>query len=474
MKKGVNQVKMNWDQLLDDERRRKTTVNYAKSKDVRSAFENDYQRIVMSASFRRLQDKTQVFPLEKSDFIRTRLTHSIEVSTIAKSMGSMVAYHLLETGLDPELTKEHAEKIPEVLSCAGLLHDMGNPPFGHFGEESIREWFQLNMDQLAYGDHFISDILEPQMQQDFFNFEGNAQVLRVVSKLHYQFDDYGMNLTYATLNSIMKYPVSSLEISKNEIRSKKMGYFYADQELFEDVTKSTGARNKRHPLTYLLEVADDIAYLNADLEDGMKKGIVTVAQMLEEFEAVEEPNRVTATVHQELIKRSERYKDHDDSFTGQQWIASSLRGQLINRSLEVFYDHYFEIMEGTFNDSLIDASEAKQLVQILQQLSRKYLYQDKGVLETELAGSEIISSLLDMFVPAAIYYDSQNSHLETMKSKRLMALVSDNYIGCYYKNAEGQDDTTKLYLRLLLITDFICGMTDSYAKDLYQKLHGLN
>lgn len=192
----------------------------------------------------------------------------------------MVAYHLLETGLDPELTKEHAEKIPEVLSCAGLLHDMGNPPFGHFGEESIREWFQLNMDQLAYGDHFISDILEPQMQQDFFNFEGNAQVLRVVSKLHYQFDDYGMNLTYATLNSIMKYPVSSLEISKNEIRSKKMGYFYADQELFEDVTKSTGARNKRHPLTYLLEVADDIAYLNADLEDGMKKGIVTVAQML--------------------------------------------------------------------------------------------------------------------------------------------------------------------------------------------------
>ncbi|MEF9936503.1 deoxyguanosinetriphosphate triphosphohydrolase [Carnobacterium sp.] len=464
---------MNWDQLLNDERRRKTTVNYAKSRDVRSAFENDYQRIVMSASFRRLQDKAQVFPLEKSDFIRTRLTHSLEVSTIAKSMGGMVAYHLLENHLDDAFTKEHAEKIPEVLACAGLLHDMGNPPFGHFGEESIREWFQENSHVLVYGDKTLAEVLDKSMLQDFFNFEGNAQVLRVISKLHYQFDEYGMNLTYATLNSIMKYPVSSTEINKKQIRSKKMGYFHADQQLFDEITESTGALNRRHPLTYLLEVADDIAYLNADLEDGIKKDIVSIAQILNEFEAVENPNRVTATVHQELIKRSERYKNHDDSFTGQQWIASSLRGQLINRSLEVFYENYEAIMAGTFNESLLDASEADQLVTTLQGLSRKYLYVDKGVVETELAGSEIIGSLLDMFIPAAIYYDSELSDRATQKSKRLMSLISDNYIGCYHKNAEGQTDEMKLYLRLLLITDFICGMTDSYAKDLYQKLHGL-
>lgn len=465
---------MNWDQLLNDERRKKTTVNYAKSRDVRSAFENDYQRIIMSASFRRLQDKAQVFPLEKSDFIRTRLTHSLEVSTIAKSMGGMVAYHLLENELDPSFTKEHAEKIPEVLACAGLLHDMGNPPFGHFGEESIREWFQQNSQTLMYGDRTLAEVLDQTMLQDFFHFEGNAQVLRVVSKLHYQFDEYGMNLTYATLNSIMKYPVSSTGIDKKQIKSKKMGYFYADEQLFNEVTQATGALNRRHPLTYLLEVADDIAYLNADLEDGIKKDIVSIPQILAEFEAVEEPNRVTATVHQELIKRSERHKNHDDSFTGQQWIASSLRGQLINRSLEVFYENYDAIMAGTFNDSLLDASEADQLVRTLQGLSVKYLYIDKGVVETELAGSEIIDSLLDMFVPAAIYYDSALADRATQKSKRLMSLISDNYIGCYHKNAEGQSDEIKLYLRMLLITDFICGMTDSYAKDLYQKLHGLN
>lgn len=141
---------MEWDVLLNDKRRRESAVTRSKSTDIRSAFENDYQRIVMSASFRRLQDKTQIFPLEKSDFVRTRLTHSIEVSTIAKSMGNMVSHKIIEDGLDPSFKSEHAEKIADILSCTGLLHDMGNPPFGHFGEESIREWFKENLDVLEY------------------------------------------------------------------------------------------------------------------------------------------------------------------------------------------------------------------------------------------------------------------------------------------------------------------------------------
>ncbi|MBF2545155.1 deoxyguanosinetriphosphate triphosphohydrolase [Listeria seeligeri] len=465
---------MKWDKLLNDKRRRESGVTRSKNTDVRSAFENDFQRIVMSASFRRLQDKTQVFPLEKSDFVRTRLTHSMEVSTIAKSMGNMVTHTIKEEKLDEDFTKDHAEKIPEILACAGLLHDMGNPPFGHFGEESIREWFRDNLATITYKNKSLAEILTPQMKEDFYYFEGNAQVLRVVSKLHYLFDQYGLNLTFATLNAVIKYPVSSLKVNKNQIKSKKLGYFYADESLFNEITTATEALDNRHPLTYLLEVADDIAYLNADLEDGVKKGIVNIKQILKGFEEVEEHNKVTAACYSELKKKSERYEGQEESFIVQQWLASNVRGQLINRSLEVFYANYEAIMAGTFNDSLIDASEAEQLVQILQNLSFTYIYQDKGIVESEIAGNEIISKLLETFIPAVIYYDSETPERQTAKDKRLLTLISDNYLGCYRKNAEGESETMKLYLRLLLVTDFICGMTDSYAKDLYQRLNGLS
>ncbi|WP_163651716.1 deoxyguanosinetriphosphate triphosphohydrolase [Listeria sp. PSOL-1] len=465
---------MKWDHLVNDKRRRESGVTRYKSSDIRSAFENDYQRIVMSASFRRLQDKAQIFPLEKSDFVRTRLTHSIEVSTIAKSMGNMVTHKISEDNIDAEFTYEDAEKIPEILACTGLLHDMGNPPFGHFGEESIREWFKINLSKIKYNGKALDHLLTQQMKQDFLYFEGNAQVLRVVSKLHYLFDEYGLNLTHATLNSIIKYPVSSLHINKTQIKSKKLGYFYADEAIFKEVTSATGAFNHRHPLTFLLEVADDIAYLNADLEDGVKKRIVSIAQILREFEETPDHNWVTAAVYGELKKKNIRYAGQEESFIAQQWLASNVRGQLINRALEEFYKNYQAIMAGEFNQSLLEASEADQLVQILQNLSAKYIYTDPGVVESEMAGNKIISSLLDSYIPAVLYYDSPFPERFSAKDNRLLSLISDNYIGCYRKNAATEDEQMKLYLRLLLVTDFICSMTDSYAKDLYHKLNGLN
>ncbi|WP_099222973.1 deoxyguanosinetriphosphate triphosphohydrolase [Listeria costaricensis] len=464
---------MKWSQLLNDTRRKESGVTRHRSSDIRTAFENDYQRIIMSASFRRLQDKTQIFPLEKSDFIRTRLTHSIEVATIAKSMGNMAAHHILENGLDPDFTAEHQANIPEILACAGLLHDMGNPPFGHFGEESIREWFKENLSVVCYKDQPLATILNQQMQEDFYHFEGNAQVLRVVSKLHYLFDEFGLNLTTATLNSVIKYPVSSLEISKKQVKSKKLGYFYADKAIFDEVTALTGADNNRHPLTYLLEVADDIAYLNADLEDGVKKGIVSIGQILRGFEEFPDHNKVTAAVYSELKKKNDRYMGQEESFIAQQWLASNVRGQLINRALEVFYQHYPEIMAGSFDHSLLDISEAAQLVQILQSLSAKYIYVNSGVVESEIAGHRIITALLDDYIPAVLYFDSPYPEKMTAKNKRLISLISDNYIGCYRKNAAEQDETMKLYLRLLLVTDFISGMTDSFARDLYHRLNGI-
>ncbi|HCA4054136.1 TPA: dNTP triphosphohydrolase, partial [Listeria monocytogenes] len=257
---------MEWTTLLNRE-----TISRKRNPgngDLRNAFENDYQRIILSASFRRLQDKTQVFPLEKNDFIRTRLTHSLEVSTIAKSMGTLVGSQIVERNIDPSFTEQNIRELSDLLASAGLLHDIGNPPFGHFGETAIRQWFAKELPTLKIDDISINSLLEKQMRNDFLHFEGNAQVLRVVTKLHQLFEtSYGMNLTSATLNSFVKYPVNSLQINKTHIKSKKMGYFYSEKDIFEKITEQTGTNGNRHPVTFLLEAADDISYLIADLED---------------------------------------------------------------------------------------------------------------------------------------------------------------------------------------------------------------
>ena len=182
---------------------------------MRSEFEKDYHRIIGSASFRRLQDKTQVFPLDQSDFIRTRLTHSLEVSSFGKSLGQNIGEHILTHRPDAGFTPQMKEDICHILQCAGLIHDIGNPPFGHFGEAAIRDWFVRNLKHLEFEGQPVEQILSEQMREDFYHFEGNAQALRLVTKLHYLVDEYGMNLTYALLNTIIKYPVPSIGIDNN-------------------------------------------------------------------------------------------------------------------------------------------------------------------------------------------------------------------------------------------------------------------
>ena len=274
-----------WEQLLSPQRSRESSRKYGRSTDLRSEFEKDYHRIIGSASFRRLQDKTQVFPLDKSDFIRTRLTHSLEVSSLAKSLGQNIGENILAYKKDPEFTPQMKEDICNILQCAGLIHDIGNPPFGHFGETAIREWFRRNLSKLTFHGKLIEDVLTEQMKEDFYHFEGNAQALRLVTKLHYLVDEHGMNLTYALLNTIIKYPVSSLEINEKSgnIREKKMGYYYADTDVFRRITSATGAGNCRHPLTYILEAADDLAYKTADIEDAFVKGFITYSMLEREL-----------------------------------------------------------------------------------------------------------------------------------------------------------------------------------------------
>ena len=276
---------MNWNKLLCTDRIRtyqKSTI----SKDLRTEFEKDYHRIIGSASFRRLQDKTQVFPLDKSDYVRTRLTHSLEVSSFAKSLAQNVGERIVQDNLDSEFTLKNKEDISNILQCAGLLHDIGNPPFGHFGETTIRDWFKNNLSKLEYKGQSLDEYLEPQMIKDFYHFEGNAQALRLVTKLHFLVDEHGMNLTKALLGTMIKYPISCLDINKKSgnIKTKKMGYFYADKDTFKNIHDSLELKGNRHPLTYLLEAADDIAYKTADIEDSMEKGNISYFQLVKELE----------------------------------------------------------------------------------------------------------------------------------------------------------------------------------------------
>ncbi len=493
---------MEWSKLLCGDRIRPMPKKEG-SNDLRSEFEKDYHRIIGSASFRRLQDKTQVFPLDQSDFVRTRLTHSLEVSSFCKSLGQNIARKILTEIKDESFDPSYQQDICDILQCAGLLHDIGNPPFGHFGETVIREWFKANLPKLEYnpestgvdiskaghkgasaldGDargRKLTDILSPQMQNDFYNFEGNTQALRVVSKLHYLVDEHGMNLTKALLATIIKYPVSSLEIDKKnpDICCHKMGYYYADRAIFNDIEEACGLSGRRHPLTYILEAADDIAYRTADIEDAYKKGLISFDALVRELDRLTYEDQsdkgyrsVIETLKYRYGKGIERGVGNPGEYAVQNWIIA-VQGKLIYYATESFAAHYKEIMDGSYGDELLAGTEGKHIVDALGDIAMRYAFQSEPILKIEVSADQILTYLLDRLVPAAIYYDTSRK-LRPIDS-RMISFISDNYKNIYHIYSEGKSEEEKLYLRLLLVTDYVCGMTDSYAKRLYQELNGL-
>ncbi len=469
---------MEWSRLLSDERIRPVQARNG-SGDLRTEYEKDYHRIIGSASFRRLQDKTQVFPLDKSDFIRTRLTHSLEVSSFGKSLGQNISQKILQEVKDPDFKPEYQGYICDILQCAGLLHDIGNPPFGHFGETVIREWFQAHMGGLSLQGEPLTKLLTPQMQTDFYEFEGNTQALRLVTKLHYLVDEHGMNLTQALLGTIIKYPVSSLEIDKKsgDIGTKKMGYYYAEQDLFRQIQQTLGTEGKRHPLAFVLEAADDIAYKTADVEDAFKKGCITYQQLVEELWACgqklgagEEYSGLVEALAERYRKGRERKVSNPEEYAVQNWIVK-VQGKLLACATDNFANNYQAIMEGTYRQELLADGGCARMAEALGDIAYRYVFVSEPIYKLEIAAETIMDFLLERFVDAAIVYDSGNSM--TAVQSKLMTLVSDNYKAIYQYYSKGKSLEEKLYLRLLLVTDYICGMTDSYAKRLYQELSGI-
>ena len=473
---------MNWEQLLSTKRSRGTAGKnkYTKSTDLRSEFEKDYHRIIGSASFRRLQDKTQVFPLDKSDFIRTRLTHSLEVSSFAKSLGQNIGENILVYRKDADFTPKMKEDICNILQCAGLIHDIGNPPFGHFGETAIREWFRRKLPCLTFHGEPVDKVLTPQMREDFYHFEGNAQALRLVTKLHFLVDEQGMNLTYALLNTIVKYPVSSTQIRKDSgnIKEKKMGYYYADAEIFEEIQKETGTFGARHPLTYILEAADDIAYKTADIEDAFIKGFLAYGKLLDELRELQLTYAADVNTFQPADKLEELYLrgrdrgiENPEEYAIKNWIVR-VQGFLINCATFGFTSNYTEIMKGEYRHDLFYHTFAERLMKLLGDLAYREVFTSETIYRMEVAEAAMIDFLMDKFVAAIIKYDDSKEKLGSIDF-RMISFISSNYKKAYHYHARGKTEIEKLYLRLLLVTDYVCGMTDSYAKRLYQELKGI-
>lgn len=463
-----------WELLFQDIRFREKTPSI--STDGRNPFENDYGRLISSSPIRRLQDKTQVFPLEQSDYIRTRLTHSLEVSYIASSIGQSIENILIEK---KEISANRNGYLSSLLRVSGLIHDLGNPPFGHFGEEAVKKFF---------GDYFSSNefleyqkkiqkqnkidepILSDLEKSDFLNFDGNVQTLRILSKLYYFGDEYGYNLTYSTLASAIKYPSNSIDGNKGkefaEISKRKFGYFVTEKDTFETINKYLELGNRRSPIVYLMEAADDIAYSAADIEDGIKLNIVNIYEVRKIFE-----NNLTNNkdlVLNEIDRLITLFENDqiDESIVIQKFRIFTQR-EMIKRIIESFEENYDSIMNGTLESEIIDISAASDIRKAYKKLQYK-VFDDKNILKKEIAGWEAIYGLLKIMVKAsrsANFKSGGNTY-----ESRIYKLISSSHRFVYekietYENIE--------YKKLQMITDFISGMTDTYAINLYQELKGI-
>lgn len=468
---------MEWEQLLCEKRER--SHSGSNPEEVRTEFQRDYHRIVGSASFRRLQDKTQVYPLGRGDFVRTRLTHSLEVSSFAGSLGDTIFRRLKKIGA-PGVDDKVREDCCDILKCAGLIHDIGNPPFGHFGEDAIRQWFGDNLGSLMFKGRKVSELLDAQMKADLLNFEGNAQSLRVLARLHSIMGlERGMNLTYALLNTIIKYPVGSLGIDKNsgDVRTKKMGYFRSEQELFEDITESTGAGQCRHPLTFILESADDTAYKTADIEDACVKKLLDCPRIIKELRS----ERYTGLCNSEELKVLKEAADQlselsdeadrlgaDSIKAVQRWIIG-LQSTLIYAAAESFCDNYAAIMSGCFGKDLLSAGSARVLAFALGDIAYRFAFRSAMIVKQEIGEAAMMTALLDKTVTAALRFDTE---YEQRYDHDLVQVLSENYLDICRKSCEGSSDTEQCCYRIRFALDNISGMTDGYAREFYRIING--
>ena len=407
--------KEKWKLILEEKRFR--TKSHTIESDGRNTFENDYGRLISSAPIRRLQDKTQVFPLEQSDYIRTRLTHSLEVSYLASSIGQSIENYLLNK---QELDIKLKGNLTSLLRVAGLVHDLGNPPFGHFGEEAIKSFFSEYFSK-------NSSTLSELEKADFENFDGNVQTLRILSKLYYFGDEFGYNLNYSSLASIIKYPSNSVDGNKKpttEIAKKKFGYFVTETETYKKINDYLKLGNRRHPVVYLLEAADDIAYSAADIEDGIKLGIIGIKDIEDIFSENLDQNKKAVLEKLDSLKSTYSKERNVDTSLIIQKFRIFTQQIMLESIVKCFGDNYEDIMQGKLENEIIDISEAKDIRKAYKNLQYK-VFDDKSILKKEIAGWEAIYGLLEIFVKAS-RSDSFKSNGNNLEA-RLYKIISSSH-----------------------------------------------
>ena len=448
---------MNWKQLLSSQRLGLETRQ--QRKDDRTEFQRDYDRLIFSAPFRRLQNKTQVFPLPGSIFVHNRLTHSLEVSSVGRSLGNDCARLLLEK--HPELADTHFTELGSIVSAACLAHDLGNPPFGHSGERAIATYFSEGDGRWlrTYEDPETGDRLSPTQWNDLTHFDGNANAFRLLTHHFEGRRKGGFVMTYSTLASIVKYPFSSDLAGDHQ----KFGFFDAERSDFQMITESLGIkqlesapgtlRYARFPLAYLVEAADDICYEIMDIEDAHKLKILPTAETKELLMAYFTPSR-----RQEIEANLSRLDVYD---VNEQivYLRSSVINALEGECVRVFVEHEQEILEGRFEGSLIQhISETPRCAyEGCVRVSYDHIYHSKDVVDIELAGFRVMTFLIHEMVEAVMHPDRAYSQL-------LLNRVSRQY----------QIQAPRLYDRLMAVLDYISGMTDVYALDLYRKINGMS
>lgn len=439
---------MDWGNIISGKRLGMETL-YQPNDDDRSTFQRDYDRLIFSAPFRRLQNKTQVFPLPGSVFVHNRLTHSLEVACVGRSLGNGIARRL--TAIYPYLKDSLISETGNIVSTACLAHDMGNPPFGHSGEKAISAYFTEGK-----GLSLKSQLEQvPAWWTDIINFEGNANAFRLLAHKFLGRRNGGFAMTYSTLASIAKYPYSSVYAEGKH----KFGFFDSEADAFQRIADEVGMRRlsapgeplryARYPFVWLVEAADDICYLLMDLEDAHKLRLLSGEETKELMLAfLSDKDRA----HAESICAMVTDANEQVSY-----LRSKLVGLLINECTEVFIAHEKEILEGTFSGSLIRhiSDTPRRAYQHLSEISVQRIYRSKDVLDVELAGFQIISTLLDLMTDAVLHPDREYSKL-------LISRVSSQY------EINGPD----LYTKILAVLDYISGMTDVYALDVFRKING--
>ena len=448
-------MKMNWSQLLSN--KRLGQENQQQRKDDRTEFQRDYDRLIFSAPFRRLQNKTQVFPLPRTIFVHNRLTHSLEVSSVGRSLGNDVSRLLLER--HPELRDTHFTELGSIVSAACLAHDLGNPPFGHSGERAIGTYFSEGEGQFlkSYVCHETHDCLTPEQWNDLIHFEGNANAFRLLTHHFLGRRKGGFVMTYSTLASIVKYPFSSdLAGSK-----RKFGFFRSEVEDYRRIAKELGIpqlespegsyRYARYPLVYLVEAADDICYQIMDIEDAHKLKLLTTDEteglLLGFFEGAQRDR---------IIERMKSLEDTNEQVV---YLRSCVINCLEQECVRVFVEHEDEILDGTFQGVLIRqiSDVPRAAYEACSKTAVAKIYHCKDVVDIEIAGYRVITALTDMMVKAVTSTDKTFSQL-------LINQVSSQY----------DIKASTLYGRLMAVLDYISGMTDVFALDLYRKINGMS